>query len=326
MPPSMKFSPTPAQVSHLTHSVHVGKSGGALQGSWDVPSAHSIDRTSSQFSVTDQFEAATMIQKAARGQVTRQHDPSSAHFVPGESTIYDLSAQLRATGNSPTRVQPGKPSESFEARDAYAVSPYGEGYTFVNNRHDQFGSTDGFNESKTSSMADPKPTAQMRVKSGYTGHVPHGRDHIGSTYRMHDNRGTAGKTMVPIPHQDIAPPMDEVLAKSKRNLTYISGLAHVDTIASATNAATINVPTRVQKIMEDPNYYVKGGEQLHLKKYPDAKNPMTGYTGHVPFARDVVGTTFYGPTEGNSHHGPAMPPDPAGFVRATNPNKFSESP
>ena len=132
MPPSMKFSPTPAQVSQLTHSVHVGKSGGALQGSWDVPSAHSIDRTSSQYSVTDQFEAATAIQKAARGQVMRQHDPHSVHFVPGESTIYDLSAQLRATGSS--RVQPGKPSESFEARDAYAVSPYGEGYTFVNIR------------------------------------------------------------------------------------------------------------------------------------------------------------------------------------------------
>ena len=179
------------------------------------------------------------------------------------------------------------------------VSPYGEGYGFVNNPHDQFGSTAGFNESKTSALADPKPTAQMRVKSGYTGHVPKGRDHVGSTYRMHDNRGTAGKTMVPIPHQDISPPVDEVLAKSKRNLTYLAGLSATETIAGADNQATINVPVRVQKIMEDPNYYVKGTESLHMKKYPEAKNPMTGYTGHVPFARaDVVGTTFYGPTEG----------------------------
>ena len=329
----MKFSPSPAKVHELTHAVSVskGNSGGALQGSWDVPSAHAIDRTSSQYSVTDQFGAATSIQRVARGQVTRQHDPHSAHFQPGEATIYDLSAQLRATGTGSMlpgegRVQPGKASESFEARDAYAVSPYGEGYGFVNNPHDQFGSTAGFNESKTSALADPKPTAQMRVKSGYTGHVPKGRDHVGSTYRMHDNRGTAGKTMVPIPHQDISPPVDEVLAKSKRNLTYLAGLSATETIAGADNQATINVPVRVQKIMEDPNYYVKGTESLHMKKYPEAKNPMTGYTGHVPFARDVVGTTFYGPTEGNNHHGPAMEADPAGFVRATNPNKFSESP
>ena len=224
------------------------------------------------------------------------------------------------------RVQPGKASESFEARDAYAVSPYGEGYGFVNNPHDQFGSTAGFNESKTSALADPKPTAQMRVKSGYTGHVPKGRDHVGSTYRMHDNRGTAGKTMVPIPHQDISPPVDEVLAKSKRNLTYLAGLSATETIAGADNQATINVPVRVQKIMEDPNYYVKGTESLHMKKYPEAKNPMNCYTGHVPFARDVVVTTFYGPTEVNNHHGPAMEEDTAGFVRATNPNKFRSRP
>merc|ERR1719440_1300580 len=116
---------------------------------------------------------------------------------------------------------------SFELRDRYAQPPMGNGYNFVNNPHDQFGSTLGFNESKTSALADPKPTAQMRVKSGYTGHVPKGRDHIGSTYRMHDNRGTAGKTMVPIPHHDISAPNDEYLAKMKRNLTYFAGQSAV---------------------------------------------------------------------------------------------------
>jgi len=318
----MKLSP--AKTHTITHAVHVGHAGGALQGSWDVPSAHSIDRTSAQFSVTDQFEAATAIQRVARGHGTRDH-VSGTMSGPGGATIYDLSAQIRQ-GKAHERIQPGKAPDSFELRDAYAVSPYGMGYAFVNNRHDQFGSTEGFNESTTSALADPKPTAQMRVKSGYTGHVPKGRDHIGSTYRMHDNRGSAGKTMVPIPNQDIAPPQDEVLAKAKRNLTYHAGLSHVDTVAGKDHMSTIPVPTRVQKIFQDPHYHIKGGENFTPKAYLESKNPMTGYTGHVPFARDIIGTTFYGPTDGNFHHGPAMPADPIGFVRPQSPNKCSECP
>jgi len=257
-----------------------------------------------------------MVDRGKVGEVARQ-------LAPGEHTIYDLSAQIRQGKTS----QPGKASNSFELRDAYATSPYGQGYGFVNNRHDQFGSTDGFNESKTSSLADPKIHPQMRVKSGYTGHVPHARDHVGSTYRMHDNRGSAGKTMVPIPHQDISPPNDEMLAKAKRNLTYHAGLAHVDVIAGHENVSTINVPTRIQKIFcEDPAYTIKGGENFTPKAYNEGANPMVGYTGHTPFARDIVGTNYYGPTEGNNWHGPAMPPDPAGFVRASSPNKFAECP
>jgi len=320
MPVTMKMSP--AKTHEITHAVHIGKgdSAGALQGSWDVPSAHSIDRTGHQTSVTDQFDAATTIQRVARGHGTR--DVVTKVLAPGQATIYDLSAQLH-TGNA---TNPGKPSNSFELRDAYAVSPYGSGYAFVNNRHDQFGSTEGFNESKTSNMADPKPTAQMRVKSGYTGHVPHGRDHVGSTYRMHDNRGSAGKTMVPIPHQDTAPPNDEVLAKAKRNLTYHAGVSHVDKIAGEDNVSTINVPTRVQKIFNDPFYHIKGGENFTPKAYAEGQNPLAGYTGHVPFARDIIGTTYYGPTEGTNYHGPAMPADPEGFVRPQSPNKCSECP
>jgi hypothetical protein len=49
-------------------------------------------------------------------------------------------------------------------------------------------------------MNDPGPPKQMRVKSGYTGHVPHGRDFIGGTYCSHDNRGTASKDQVPVMH------------------------------------------------------------------------------------------------------------------------------
>ena len=71
--PPKKFSPTPAQAYAVTHAVSTNKAGagGALQGSWDVPSAHSIDRTSSQFSITDQFDAATKIQRVARGKEDR---------------------------------------------------------------------------------------------------------------------------------------------------------------------------------------------------------------------------------------------------------------
>ena len=281
MPPTMKINKTlsPAKTYEVTHAVNVGRSGGSLQGSWDVPSAHSMDRTSAQVSVTDQFEAATAIQKIARGQTTRALDGSV--IMPGQATIYDLAGQIRSV--SPNgRKQPGKASPSFEARDLYGVSPYGMGYAFVNNRHDQFGSTDGFNESKTSVMADPKPTAQMRVKSGYTGHVPKGRDHIGSTYRTHDNRGSAGKTMVPIPNDNIEPPMDEVLAKAQRNLTYHAGQSAVEKIAGEDNVSTIPVPTRVQRIFcDDPNYHIKGGENFAPKAYVEGANPMTGYTGHV---------------------------------------------
>ena len=129
----MKFSPSPAKVHELTHAVSVskGNSGGALQGSWDVPSAHAIDRTSSQYSVTDQFGAATSIQRVARGQVTRQHDPHSAHFQPGEATIYDLSAQLRATGTGSMlpgegRVQPGLPVPRFGKGDCAIQSLAGD--------------------------------------------------------------------------------------------------------------------------------------------------------------------------------------------------------
>ena len=139
---------------------------------------------------------------------------------------------------SPPKSPPGRAPKgpgAFEMKDAYAVSPYGEGYGFVNNQHDQFGSTAGFNESKTSDMADPKPTAQMRVKSGYTGHVPKGRDHIGSTYRTHDNRGTAGKTMVPIPHKNIVRAFKRPHTRGGPTLRRSLARVHIHTFAFTLN-------------------------------------------------------------------------------------------
>jgi len=325
--PVKKFNPTPAQMSNLTHAVATNKygAGGALQGSWDVPSAHSIDRSSNQYSVTDKIDAAAAIQRHARGKETR--------------TGFALSPPKVPPGRAPTGP------DAFAVKDMYASSPYGEGYGFVNKGHDQFGSTLGFNESTTSAMADPKPTAQMRVKSGYTGHVPKGRDHIGSTYRMHDNRGSAGKTMVPIPHKDISAPNDEYLAKMKRNMTYIAGQSGVfvgrmgsgsDFGDAHSSKSTVKVPDRIENLlsvedMKGPDGTIATAAigDLHDDKYikgVKAANPMSGYTGHVPRAKEVIGSTFFGPTPGPSYHGPAMTDDPMGFVLPSSPNKCSECP
>ena len=43
-------------------------------------------------------------------------------------------------------------------------------------------------------------------------------------------------------------------------------------------------------------------------------------------AREVIGSTYNGPTLGNNYHGPAMEADPMGFVPPSSPNKFSECP
>ena len=53
---------------------------------------------------------------------------------------------------------------------------------------------------------------------------------------------------------------------------------------------------------------------------------MTGYTGHVPRAREVIGSTFNGPSVGASYHGPAMVDDSMGFVLPSSPNKCAECP
>jgi len=344
VPSPQRFKPSPAQTYQLTHTVATNKAGagGALQGSWDVPSAHSIDRSAVQVSVTDQFEAAQQIQRLARGKELR-----GVLLAPG-ATYAELAEFKRAVAPQAAAGSPPTGETAFAQRDEYAMSPYGEGYGFVNNPHDQFGSTKGFNESKTSHLADPRPTAQMRVKSGYTGHVPKGRDHIGSTYRMHDNRGSAGKSMVPIPHRNIEPPPDEVLAQMKRNLTYHAGqsgvfqgrmTSHADDQGEGfadgfSTSSTVKVPERIEALMAGED--AKGpdgtkatasiGDEHDSKYLKGGANRMVGYTGHVPRAREVIGSTFYGPTIGSSFHGPAMPSDPMGFVPPSSPNKCAECP
>ena len=92
MPPTCNFRPSPAKMHATTHTVQVNQTGagGALQGSWDVPSAHSIDRTSAQVSVTDQFDAAISIQRAHRGHSTRGKLAPAISVLPPGANIYDF--------------------------------------------------------------------------------------------------------------------------------------------------------------------------------------------------------------------------------------------
>lgn len=46
----------------------------------------------------------------------------------------------------------------------------------------------------------------------------------------------------------------------------------------------------------------------------------------MPRAREVIASSFYGPTAGPSYHGPAMEPDPMGFVLPSSPNKVADCP
>jgi hypothetical protein len=57
-------------------------------------------------------------------------------------------------------------------------------------------------------------------------------------------------------------------------------------------------------------------------EYRDKPYIMKGYTGHQPRAKEVVGTTLLGPTEGSAYRGPKCPPAP--YVVPMPPNRFSE--
>ena len=80
----------------------------------------------------------------------------------------------------------------------------------------------------------------------------------------------------------------------------------------------------------DPDHGTPGtadiGDEHDSKYLKGGQNPIAGYTGHVPRAKEVIGSTFYGPTIGNSYHGPAMVDDPMGFVRPSSPNKVADCP
>ena len=196
--------------------------------------------------------------------------------------------------------------------------------------------------SVTSSMHDRLASETMKVKSGYEGHVPQGRDFVGGSYRTLANRGVPGtepyagaRTRLPANfHQPVLrqPTPDETALAMHDKFSKRS----VDSRATGAGdgqheygiPTTAKVPARVQKILtgDTRNFesrYMKSEEQPWL---------MTGYSGHVciqthhppllvsltlavcacrcqaPKSREVIGASYRGPAEGPAFHGTAMPP------------------
>jgi len=220
----------------------------------------------------------------------------------------------------------------------------------------------------TQQLSDPPPPRDLRVKSGYTGHVPHGRDYIGGSYKKHDNRGTATKDKVPVIHakssgqydyrtltdpsqykamsKDMFEDVDTQLAYAQENAALEvrpqpdSGLAdprmrfhdpfnmpkpgiaqgrmgdHQHEYGVPTTAP---VPMRVEKVLsgdhrdmsDEENAAAMADDSTSSQLHGGQRDMgglgswvMAGYTGHVPKAREVYGSSYYGPPEGNSYHGP----------------------
>jgi len=172
--------------------------------------------------------------------------------------------------------------------------------------------------STTSQLRDPLPPTAMRVKSGYTGHVPNGRDYISGSYKSMNNPGTAGKPSVPIIHRnprtgdyDVRTqpvPSSEFLyhdpfkgehdpfnSKHSNSKSYEYG-----------KATTAPVAMRIEKVLSGDDRDMSDADNLASTLDMDGAGQwvMTGYTGHVPKAREVYGTSYYGPPEGPSYHGP----------------------
>jgi len=224
----------------------------------------------------------------------------------------------------------------------------------------------------TQQLSDPRPPKELRVKSGYTGHVPHGRDYIGGSYKAHDNRGTATKDKVPVIHAqhpgqydyrtlvdpstykmrskdmfdtsefmtdkeleyaaenapvEIRPMPDPLLAdprmrfhdpfnKPKAGIAQGRMGDHQHEYGVPTTAP---VPMRVDKVLsgdhrdmsDEENAAAMADDSTSSQLHGGQRDMgglgtwvMAGYTGHVPKAREVYGSSYYGPPEGNSYHGP----------------------
>jgi len=198
--------------------------------------------------------------------------------------------------------------------------------------------------SKTSQMRDPGPPKDMRVKSGYTGHVPMGRDFIGGSYKHHDNRGTAGKSSVPVIHKDAA---GNYPIKMKPAQSEIQKLISHDPFSQKPGdmqhdygvKTTAPVPVRIEKVLSaDYSDLDDAANAALMADDSDSKMlhggqrdmgglgtwVMAGYTGHVPKAREMYGTSYYGPPEGPSYHGPFYTSDK--YAQPGSPNKESICP
>ena len=184
--------------------------------------------------------------------------------------------------------------------------------------------------SRTSKMNDPPPPRNLRVKSGYTGHVPHGRDYIGGSYKSHDNPGTSTKHTVPVVVSD---GKGMRLDKTPPKVGLAAMMCH-DPFSSKHGdlqhdygvSTTAPVAARVEKVlsgdasdMSDEQNKASAFDQEGAGQWI-----MAGYTGHVPKAHEVYATSYYGPPEGPSYHGPYYPSDV--YKQPMSPNKESICP
>lgn len=143
--------------------------------------------------------------------------------------------------------------------------------------------------SKTSKMNDPGPPRKMRVKSGYTGHVPHGRDYIGGSYKAHDNRGTASKEDVPILHVDGSGgyPIPVVPKKSNMSKLIYSQDPHSSKAGDLQHdygvTTTAPVAARVEKVLSGDTSDMSDAENRTSAFDQEGAGQwiMAGYTGHV---------------------------------------------
>lgn len=187
--------------------------------------------------------------------------------------------------------------------------------------------------SKTSQMRDPGPPRAMRVKAGYTGHVPNARDYIGGTYCSHDNRGSAGKASVPVVHRDAVGNYPMQVKPKKTEIAQLLASCHDVFSAKPGDAqhdygvsTTAPVAARVDKVLSGDTRDMTDAENVESAYDQEGAGQwiMAGYTGHVPKAREVYATSYYGPPEGPSYHGPYYASDK--YFAPQPPNKEAVSP
>ena len=192
--------------------------------------------------------------------------------------------------------------------------------------------------STTSQMSDPSPPKEFRVKSGYTGHVPYGRTYIGGRTTAMDNPGTATKMNVPVMH--INPQTGQYPINTKP-VAMSSFLYHdpfhgehdpfnskpcLDKQHEYGMKTSAPVPARVEKVLSGDTSDISDADNRKNAFRTDGAGQwvMAGYTGHVPKGREVYGTSYYGPPEGPSYHGPFYESDVYG--QPGSPNKESIAP
>jgi len=182
--------------------------------------------------------------------------------------------------------------------------------------------------SKTSKMNDRAAPAALRVKSGYTGHVPHGRDFVGGSYKHHDNNGTATKHNVPVVGRGYLDksPKPAGMATKQNHDPFCDSKKAGDLQHDYGVATTAPVAARIEKVLSGDHSDMTDAQNREsaFDTVGAGQWIMSGYTGHVAKAKEVYGTSYYGPPEGPSYHGPYYESDV--YQQPSSPNKESICP